>query len=42
MTGIQDPFEEPGSADLVIDTTVAPPAETASLFIERLKSMGRL
>jgi adenylylsulfate kinase len=42
MTGIQDPFEVPTSPDLVVDTTLSSPEETAIRLIEELKAKGRL
>lgn len=42
MTGIQDPYEEPTSPDLVIDTTSKNPEGSARDLIDGLRSLGKL
>ena len=42
MTGIQDPYEEPTSPDIVIETEKYSPAESVSLLTEAFKTMGLL
>lgn len=40
MTGIQDPYEAPGSPDITIDTENGTPAESARLLIQELEKRG--
>ncbi len=40
FTGISDPYEEPGDADVVIDTTDVSPEEAANAIILHLESLG--
>lgn len=42
MTGIQDPYEEPLSPDIVIDTERSAPEESATLLLSRLAELGFL
>ena len=42
MTGIQDPYEEPSSPDLVVDTSDSTPEECVSRMIKALHEKGRL
>lgn len=39
MTGLQDPYEEPVSPDIVIDTEGVSPDESADLLISRLREL---
>jgi sulfate adenylyltransferase len=40
FTGISDPYEQPGDADIVIDTTSLTPSETAQQIILHLEKEG--
>jgi adenylylsulfate kinase len=40
MTGIQDPYEIPDSADIVIDTELGPPEESARTLTRELEKLG--
>jgi adenylyl-sulfate kinase len=42
MTGIQDPYEAPLDANVVVDTEGASPGESAEQIIRELVSMGKL
>lgn len=42
MTGIQDPYEEPTSPDLVVETAEATPDESVQELIKGLKRIGKL
>lgn len=42
FTGIQDPYEEPDSPSLLIDTSKSSPEGSARELIEGLKRLGRL
>ncbi|MFC7326721.1 adenylyl-sulfate kinase [Marinactinospora rubrisoli] len=42
FTGISDPYEAPGDADLVIDTTTATEAESVATVVEALRAGGWL
>ena len=42
MTGIQDPYEEPMSPDVLVETEKGTPEESADLIISRLRSMSKL
>jgi adenylylsulfate kinase len=42
MTGIQDPYEEPLNPDVVVDTEVGGPEDSATSVIERLKTLKLL
>ncbi len=37
MTGIQDPYEEPLSPDIIVDTEIGSPEESAGILIESLQ-----
>ena len=40
FTGVDDPYEEPENAEIVIDTEVASPEESAQAVIAKLEEMG--
>lgn len=40
MTGVQDPYEPPESPDVVIETELGTPQESADLLISRLKDLN--
>jgi adenylyl-sulfate kinase len=40
MTGVNDPYEEPENADLVLDTVNEPPEQSADRVIELLERQG--
>ena len=40
FTGVNDPYEEPTSPELVIDTEVHDPEESAALVIAKLEELG--
>ena len=40
FTGVDDPYEEPSSAELVIDTEENSPEESAQLVIAKLEELG--
>jgi len=42
MTGIQDPYEEPESPDIVIETEEGTPEQSADLLMKRLKQLHKL
>jgi adenylylsulfate kinase-like enzyme len=42
MTGIQDPYEEPESPDITVDTEAFTPDVSAKLIISRLIELGFL
>jgi len=42
MTGIQDPYEEPMSPDILVETEKMGPEQSARLIIDRLVDMGIL
>lgn len=42
MTGLDDPYEAPSSADIVVDTEAGSPEESARFLIEKLKERGML
>ncbi len=42
MTGVQDPYEEPLSPDILIDTESAAPEESVELLISKLREMSFL
>ena len=42
MTGIQDPYEEPASPDIVVETEKGTPEQSADVVISRLKKMNKL
>jgi adenylylsulfate kinase len=42
MTGIQDPYEEPSDADIVVDTERGTPDQSADLIVKRLEDLHRL
>jgi adenylylsulfate kinase len=40
FTGVDDPYEEPSSPELVVDTTELEPHDAAELILQRLRSYG--
>ena len=42
MTGIQDPYEEPVSPDIVVETEMGTPEQSADIVISRLKKLDKL
>src|SRR5262245_41379847 len=42
FTGVDDPYEEPGNPELVIDTEEHEPEESARLIVARLEELGLL
>ena len=42
FTGVSDPYEEPSSPELRIDTTEHPPEESAQLVLDELERLGLL
>lgn len=42
MTGIQDPYEEPPTPDLIVDTSGSEPQESAMELVDGLRRLGRL
>ncbi len=42
MTGIQDPYEEPADADIVVETEKGSPEASAALVIQELQGRRRL
>ena len=40
FTGVNDPYEEPSSPELVIDTEAHPPEESAAIVVARLEELG--
>ena len=42
MTGIQDPYEAPSDADIVVETEMATPEESVEDVLGRLRAMDRL
>ena len=40
FTGVDDPYEEPAAAEIVVDTEGATPEESAKLVIARLEELG--
>jgi adenylylsulfate kinase len=40
FTGVDDPYEEPGDAEIVIDTEEHEPEESARLIVTRLEELG--
>jgi adenylylsulfate kinase len=42
MTGIQDPYEEPESPDIIVDTQASDPEGSARMVIHRLLELGFL
>ena len=40
FTGVSDPYEEPSSPELVIDTELHEPEESASLVLAKLEELG--
>jgi adenylylsulfate kinase len=40
FTGVSDPYEEPSSAELVIDTEQHDPGESAALVVAKLEELG--
>ena len=40
FTGVDDPYEEPASAEIVVDTEGLEPEEAASIVIGRLEELG--
>jgi adenylylsulfate kinase len=42
MTGVQDPYEEPLDPDIVVDTELGSPEDSAESVIRSLRALGRL
>jgi len=42
MTGIQDPYEEPDDADIVVETEKGTPEQSAEFILGRLEKLGKL
>ncbi len=42
FTGVSDPYEEPASPELRLDTTTLSPKESAQLVIAKLEELGCL
>jgi adenylylsulfate kinase len=42
MTGLQDPYEEPTSPDVVLDTEAHSKEECVGMLVEKLQEMGQL
>ena len=40
FTGVDDPYEEPSAAEIVVDTEGVEPGESASVVIQRLEELG--
>jgi len=40
FTGVDDPYEEPGDAEIVVDTEQHDPEESARLIVTRLEELG--
>jgi adenylyl-sulfate kinase len=40
FTGVNDPYEEPSSPELVIDTEAHPPEESAAMVVAKLEELG--
>ena len=40
FTGVDDPYEEPSRAEVVIDTEAQSPEESARVIVERLEALG--
>jgi adenylylsulfate kinase len=40
FTGVNDPYEEPSSPELVLDTEAHPPEESAALVVAKLEELG--
>ena len=40
FTGVSDPYEEPRSPEVVIDTEEHEPEESARLIVEKLEELG--
>jgi adenylyl-sulfate kinase len=40
FTGVNDPYEEPSSPELVIDTEAHPPEESAAIVVAKLEELG--
>jgi adenylylsulfate kinase len=40
FTGVSDPYEEPGDAELVLDTELHSPEESAALVLAKLEELG--
>jgi adenylyl-sulfate kinase len=40
FTGVDDPYEEPSAPELVVDTELHEPAESARLILDRLRELG--
>jgi adenylylsulfate kinase len=40
FTGVDDPYEEPSNPELVVDTEVHDPEESARLIVEKLEELG--
>jgi len=40
FTGVSDPYEEPSSAELIVDTELHEPEESAALVLAKLEELG--
>ena len=40
FTGVDDPYEEPSAAEIVVDTEGVEPEESAASVIQRLEELG--
>jgi adenylylsulfate kinase len=40
FTGVSDPYEEPSSPEIVVDTEELSPEESAQKIVERLEQLG--
>ena len=40
FTGVDDPYEEPAAAEIVVDTEGLAPEESAAIVIEKLEELG--
>ena len=40
FTGVDDPYEEPEDAEVVVDTELQTPEESAAVIIEQLETLG--
>jgi adenylylsulfate kinase len=40
FTGVDDPYEEPASPEIVVDTETQTPEESAQIVVQRLEELG--
>jgi len=40
FTGVDDPYEEPESPEIVVDTETQTPEESAQIVVQRLEELG--